>query len=462
MDLEISHIWKAIKQRWWIILLSVFVVGALTAWISFYVFKPVYEGTTKILIQTQTASNQIIYNDLLTNQKLVKTYSEIIKSNRVSEEVIHRLNLSITPEELLKKVTTKSNEESLITSITVQDYSPQGAVDIANAYAQAFYEIVNSVMQVDNVSMLDIAKLPPDPQPVFPKPFVNISISIFLTLVICIILILLYESIDKRIKSEEDLLRELELPVLGSISHLGKIGNWRGSKMERNRRLNDSKRGQMKQLVCIDEPNSIEAEAFRRLRTNIRYSGVSKELKSLIITSAYSGEGKSTTIANLAIVMIQAGKKVLLIDADLRKPTIHHFFRIRNNIGLTNILIKQLEVQEVIQEVEGIGLHVISTGPLPPNPAELLGSHEMIELLEYGTHQYDLVLIDVPPILSLSDGQVIARHIEGALLVVRSNKVPKDNVKKAKQLLEHVGANIIGTIINDVKIKSKPKEEYYY
>ncbi len=222
MDIEISHIWKAIKQRLWIVILCVFIVATLTAWVNFYVFKPVYETTTKILIQSQTSSNQIIYNDLLTNQKLVKTYSEIIKSNRVSEEVIHRLSLSITPEELIKKVTTKSNEESLITSITVRDHNPQSAVDIANAYAQSFYENINQIMQVDNVTILDIAKLPLYPKPILPKPLMNISVSIFLTIIVCIVLILFYESMDKRIKSEEDLMEVLEIPVLGVIPHFRK------------------------------------------------------------------------------------------------------------------------------------------------------------------------------------------------------------------------------------------------
>ncbi len=181
-----------------------------------------------------------------------------------------------------------------------------------------------------------------------------------------------------------------------------------------------------------------------------------------MITSALPGEGKSTTIANLAIVMIQAGKKVLLIDADLRKPTIHHIFRVQNTYGLTNILIKQLDVQEVIQEIEDVGLHVIPAGPIPPNPAELLGSQEMEELLAICLEQYDLILIDTPPILSVSDGQNIARYTEGVLLVVRSKEVLRDHLKKAKLLLDHVGANIIGTILNDVKMKAKHKEKYYY
>ncbi len=222
MDLEFSRILKTIKQKMWIIILCVLIVASFTAWVSFYVFKPVYEATTKILIQGQTDSNQIIYNDLLTNQKLVKTYSEIIKSDRVSENVIHRLNLTLTSEELLKMVTTKSNEESLITSITVRNHDPQSSVDIANAYAQSFYENIHQIMQVDNVSILDEAKLPPHPTPILPKPYMNISVSIFLTIIVCILLILFNESIDRRIKSEADLMEVLEIPVLGVIPQMRK------------------------------------------------------------------------------------------------------------------------------------------------------------------------------------------------------------------------------------------------
>lgn len=213
-------------------------------------------------------------------------------------------------------------------------------------------------------------------------------------------------------------------------------------------------------LFCLDDPRSPNAEAYRTLRTNIRYARVSKDVKSLLVTSAIPGEGKTTTVANLAVAMAQSGKKVLLIDCDLRKPTLHKVFPVSNQIGLTNVLISEMNMSRATQTIHDIELDVITSGPIPPTPTEMLGSPEMAHVLEQCEQLYDTVLIDTPPLLPVTDALELAKRIEGVLLVLRSGKVLRESAKKAKKLLDHVGANVIGTVLNDKKVKKR--ESYYY
>jgi capsular exopolysaccharide synthesis family protein len=212
-------------------------------------------------------------------------------------------------------------------------------------------------------------------------------------------------------------------------------------------------------LIALHEPKSPIAEAYRTMRTNIQFAGITKDLRTLMVTSSGPGEGKSTTIANLAIVLAQSGKKVLLIDADLRKPTVHRTFKLTNRLGLTNLLIGQSEMIDCVKETEQPRLDVITSGPIPPNPAELVGSQKMKNLLEQFKAAYDMVLIDSPPILAVTDAQLLSTNVDGVVMVLSAGHVLRDHAKKAKSLLEHVGANIVGAVLNNKKVD---RESYYY
>lgn len=212
-------------------------------------------------------------------------------------------------------------------------------------------------------------------------------------------------------------------------------------------------------LICLDKPRSPIAEAYRTLRTNLQFAGFEQDLKSLLVTSADPGEGKTTTVANLAVVMAQTGKRVLVIDADLRKPAIHYRFPVDNVQGLSEVLLRERSFEGTIQQVEQGNIHVITSGNLPPNPAELLHAESMKELLLQAKNRYDVILVDAPPILPVTDAQILSRHADGVLLVVRSGKVLVDHVKKAKVLLQHAGANLVGTLLNHKKMTAR---SYYY
>ncbi|MFE8701763.1 CpsD/CapB family tyrosine-protein kinase [Cytobacillus sp. FJAT-54145] len=214
-----------------------------------------------------------------------------------------------------------------------------------------------------------------------------------------------------------------------------------------------------RQLITKRNPRSPISEQYRTIRTNIEFSSIEEKIRSIAVTSSGPGEGKSTTVANLAIVFAQQGKKVLLIDADMRKPTVHYTFHLNNFHGLTNILTKQKSLSETVNETEVENLYVLTSGPIPPNPAEILGSKAMDELLEEIYNKFDLVLMDTPPVLAVTDAQILANKSSGTILVVNSGKTEVDAALKAKELLLNSKGKLLGVVLNQKKAK---ESQYYY
>ncbi len=209
-------------------------------------------------------------------------------------------------------------------------------------------------------------------------------------------------------------------------------------------------------------PKSPITEAYRSLRTNLEFMSPDDPVRSILCTSSGPGEGKSTTVANMAISMAQIGKKVLLIDCDLRKPVQHKGFNVSNMQGITNLLIDQkLSMDEVIQKTEVNNLQIITCGTMPPNPAELLGSQRMSNLIQEFLKIYDMVFIDAPPIISVTDAAVLASALDGVILVVGSGQAERNMVLKAQDLLKKVNAKILGVVLNRVQVQ-KGYESYYY
>lgn len=217
-----------------------------------------------------------------------------------------------------------------------------------------------------------------------------------------------------------------------------------------------------RKLIVETNPKSFISEQFRTIRTNIKFSVPDKDLKTIVITSAGAGEGKSTVSANIAAVFSQEGKKVLLIDGDMRKPTIHYTFRLKNVFGLSSLLTKQCELEEAIQETYIEGLYAITSGPIPPNPAELLASKQMGLIMESLKEEFDLIVFDAPPVLSVTDAQILSNRCDATILIVSSGETQKASIVKAKELLDMSKANIIGVVINNAVIEKGHYYYYYY
>src|SRR5690554_1477116 len=214
-------------------------------------------------------------------------------------------------------------------------------------------------------------------------------------------------------------------------------------------------------LITYHDPKSPVAEAFRTLRTNLQFSALDRELRTLLVTSAGPGEGKSTVITNLAVAVAQSGKSVILVDADLRKPVIHKRFGLGNDVGLTNILVHG-PAESVLQDVGIANLQVVTSGPIPPNPAEMLDSGMMEKTRDFLKEKADIVLFDCPPVVAVTDAALLSRKMDGVLLVVQLGSVEREAARRAKTLLENVQAPLLGLVINNIPAAGGYYYYYYY
>lgn len=214
-------------------------------------------------------------------------------------------------------------------------------------------------------------------------------------------------------------------------------------------------------LISLYSRRSPEAEAFKVLRSNLHFLTIDREVKSLLITSTAPDEGKSTIAANLALTLGQTGKKVLLLDCDLRMPMLHKIFKVPNFRGLTNVLTDMTTLEGAVQEMEGTGVFFISAGPIPPNPAELLASEKMSDLIRTLRAGYDYVLVDAPPVLAVTDAVLISQKVDGVILVSAVNKTRVDRAKEARDQLLRANARILGVVLNGVE-RTRDDQYYYY
>lgn len=216
------------------------------------------------------------------------------------------------------------------------------------------------------------------------------------------------------------------------------------------------------ELMMMDDPKSMVSEAFRMLRTNLQFVGVDKPLKKIVITSSNPGEGKSVVAANLAISIASTGSKVLLIDADLRRPKVHKLFFLENYKGLSSLLAGDLKIDDVANETPVENLHIITSGPIPPNPAEILGSAKMNQFIEKASSVYDIIIFDSPPVNTVADASILSSIADGVILVIEAGVTAREAAILAKEQLEKINARILGVVLNKAKQSSEGYYYYYY
>jgi succinoglycan biosynthesis transport protein ExoP len=273
-------------------------------------------------------------------------------------------------------------------------------------------------------------------------------------------LALFLEYLDDTIRSTEDIEKYLGLPALAAIPSIDTVPKRRLLLVGGNE---EAPAGQSSELLIHTDSRSSIAEAYRQLRTSILLSIAGHAPKSLLITSSLPAEGKTTTATNTAISLAQTGAKVLIVDADMRRPRLHNIFGISNAEGLSTILsagLNREEILDVIKFEEAANLHLLPSGPVPPNPAELIGSEQMANLFKLLQEEFTHVVVDSPPIASFTDGVLIASMVDGVILVVHSGKSSRQVVRRARQLLQDVGAKVFGVVLNKVDLKSQ--DNYYY
>ena len=233
-------------------------------------------------------------------------------------------------------------------------------------------------------------------------------------------------------------------------------------KKKRKTEKRDQQQKEGTSLITAIKPNSVVAEQFRTIRTNIQFSMIDRDLKTIILTSSGPWEGKSTIAANIATVFADQGKRIILVDADMRKPTLFRTFNTSNNTGLSTLIAsRETTIQDVVQQLDEVGFDLITSGPIPPNPSELLNSNRMNEIIGLLEEQYDLVLFDMPPVVSVTDAQIMATKTDGVVFVVRRGVAHTDDVKHAKELLDMVQANVLGVVFNGAEKKTDRSYSYY-
>jgi succinoglycan biosynthesis transport protein ExoP len=491
----------------WLIALAGILAGAAAYVVSINTL-PIFETSTRLLVSAPPATTSSIDTSGMVNtQTMTSTYSQMLLDRPVLQGVIDQLKLSITPDELKKTISVDVVINTQLLVITVDNPDPMQAANIANAmdsvfaarirelqseryaasrdglakqvsdmegqitdtnnqiaatkdtatleqlqarltqYRTLYSNLVTSYEQIrlaeeqtsTNVVVSEPASVPYIP--VSPKTTRNTLLAVVAGMLLAGGAVFAGDTLDDTIKDPEELRRRFNLPILGMIA---------------SHQTKDNK------PITQVEPRSPTSEAFRALRTNITFAAVDRPLRRIMITSPTPKDGKTTISSSLAVVLAQAEKQVVLIDADLRRPQIHRKFGIHNRIGLADLFVRPLDaLAGMVKSVDIPGLAVITSGGLPPNPAELLTSQKMIEILDRLNQDFDVILIDTPPVLTVTDAAALASAMDGVILVAKPGSTKLSAFQQTVVQLRAVGARLLGVVLNEVNPVSR-KYGYYY
>jgi non-specific protein-tyrosine kinase len=510
-----------IVWKWlWLILLGVALAGG-AAYVVSKRTAPVYRASTTLLINEARNPGQVNYNDILTSERIAKTYAERLTKRPVLEAAAQELGLNLTPRrrfpDMIENISVQPVRDTQLVQLSVESTDPQLAAQLANTLPQVFIkrnegqlsaryasskenlarqltnlqtdiEVTQKAIETERArgSLADPAELArlqntltqyqnsyssllrsyeeirlaeaqsldtiviDEPAvvpvaPVRPNTLVNILLATVVGAMITVGIAFLIEYLDDTVKTPDDVRQSTGLATLGAIRRVRPMESGGG-------------------LITSRHPRSPISEAYRTLRTNIQFSTLDKPLRTLLVTSPGPSEGKSTIAANLAVVIAQAGKSVIVVDSDLRRPTMHKLLGVANGHGLTTAILTEGEadtfVNGQLQPTHVPNLRVLTSGPIPPNPSELLGSQRMKRLIERLQAEADVVVFDSPPVLVVTDAAVLASEVDGVLLVVDAGNTRRDTATRARDTLAQVGANVLGATLN--KLAGRGRDGYYY
>ena len=441
-EINLKDFWNYYKKYLLIVLLVVS-ISIVSIFIYDKVIKtPRYStNTTVVLAKDSNDGNETISGaDVTLNQKLVSTYSEIIKSRLVLSQVISDLNLDYSVEKLQKDISVQAITNTEILKITVTNDDPNLASEIANSIAEVFNKEIIKIYKISNVSIIDRALIPEKPSNNHLVRDIALAAILSFAAASGVIFVIFY--FDDTLRNVNEI-EDNNVPVVAKVYKSNEKNNI--------------------DLILDQKPNSITSESIRTLRTNLQFSSVDKEVKTLLITSSVPSEGKSFVSANLAIAFAQTGKKVLLVDCDLRKGRQHRIFKVNGKEGLSSLLIGDIsDSSKYIVSTNIKKLSLLPRGIVPPNPSELLNSKKNEALIQTLKAQFDIIILDGAPISGLSDSLILSSFVDKVLLVTSINHTPKTELKNTIKALENVNANLAGCIANNVDSKHEHYGAYYY
>jgi len=435
-----------LRKRWKSILL-ITALAVASAAAAILVVTPTYQANSQVFVSLRTGGST---SDLLQGssftQNRVKSYADMVTSPRVLIPVIEQLGLRTSPDTLAKSITADSPIDTVLINITVTNTDPQVASDVANATATSLGTQVTALerpagTQASQVQVSSIRAATVPTVPATPNKKALLALGLLGGLLLGSALAALREVLDTKVRSEADVHKVTAASVIARIGY--------------------DEDAPQRPLIVQSNPHNHRSEAFRRLRTNLQFLDIADRPKTIVVTSSLPGEGKSTTAINLAITLADAGSRVALMDADLRRPSIAEYMGLQGEVGLTTVLIGQADLQDAIQPWGDRNLHVLTSGQIPPNPSELLGSRSMANLLAQLASQYDMVLIDSSPLLPVTDAAILAKITGGALVVAEADTVHRQQLADGLGLLEDVGARVLGVVLNRLAHKQTDSYEYY-
>ena len=445
--MELQDFLTVIRTRWITVLVTAFVT--ILAAVSFTLLQtPLYQASTRLFVSTVGGTSvSDLYNGNQLSQERVLSYAQLITGETLAQRTIDRLNLDIAPLTMTEKVTAKVKPSTVLIDVSVVDTSPVRARDIANALSDEFVVMVRELETPAEGAKPDArvvveqrATVPP--KPVVPKKLRNLALGILFGGILGAGLAILRDVLDNTIKERDE---------IGEITGKGVVG---AVPFDKNRRQTPA--------ISFETDNSPGAESFRKLRTNLQFLSVDSPPRLITITSSVPNESKTTTAINIALALAEADHNVILVEGDMRRPSIARYLNLVGSVGLSNVLSGSASLDDVIQESKFPRLKVLTAGPTPPNPSELLGSLVAKKVLGELRDRYDYVIIDTPPLLAVIDGAILAKASDGAILVVRAGETRREQLKHSVGVLNDVGATILGSVLSMVPTKRGGAYSYNY
>jgi capsular exopolysaccharide synthesis family protein len=432
-------------RKFWLLLVVLAVVGAGAGFAIAQATPPTYRATSKVFVSVEQGETvtELVQGSTFA-QNIVQSYAQLATMPVVLDPVIARLGLDVTARELARTVTADTPLNTVIVEISATSGDPVEAAAISNATAQSLATTVHALSpdRADGTSSIAVRTVSPADPPVFPiapnTRFMTAT-GLLVGLLLGMGVALVAQVLDTKVRTEKDIERVTDTAVLGTVAQV--------------RGQND------RRAVMLVRPRSQQAEAYRKIRANLQFVDAAHEVRSLVVTSARAGEGKTTTITNLALAMAETGSRVLVIDADLRRPMVATVCGLEGSAGLTTVLIGSASVDDVLQDWGDTGVAVLTAGAIPPNPLQLLDSEHMARLLEDLTQRFDVVLLDAPPVLPVADAAVLSRLCSGVIVVAGAGRATRHLLRKALASLESVGANVLGVVL--ARASKRDVSEYY-
>lgn len=441
--MELSDYIRILRKNW-LVVVALTLLGLGGALAYTLTRTPIYESSSAVFVSTQAGSTTAeLQQGSSFTQARINTYVGLVTTPIVLDPVIGELGLDQTSEQLASKVKASAAVNSTLITIVVEDANPALAARTANAIAQSVATVVPQLEPEaeDGSSTVRLSRVR-DAQaairPSSPNVALNLALGVLVGLSAGIVVAVVRTTVDNRVRTPRDAEEVTQAPGIGAIAF--------------------DKRARERPLIVHADPLSPRAESFRTLRTNLQFLDMGGR-SSFVVTSALPSEGKSTTSINLAIALADAGKRVALVDADLRKPKVAEYLGIEGGAGLTDVLIGRAQVADVMLPWGGRSLYVLPAGKIPPNPSEMLGSARMNLLLEMLERDFDVVLCDAPPLLPVTDAAILARTTSGALMVVSAGRTTKHQLARASEALATAGAKLAGFVMS--MVPTRGPDSYY-